>query len=58
MGGLFSKKHDKKPESRVTEQDRAVLVYLFSVIDTFPLVLTLVTNTQSHPFSFGCEKDV
>ena len=25
MGGLFSKKHDKKPESRVTEQDRAVL---------------------------------
>ena len=25
MGGLFSKKHNKKPESRVTEQDRAVL---------------------------------
>ena len=36
MGGLFSSKHkDKKPESRVTEQDKAILVsinYLIPVI--------------------------
>ena len=29
MGGLFSKNKDKKTESRVTDQDRAILVGYF-----------------------------
>lgn len=35
MGGLFSKKKPSPPESRVTEQDRAILVSEFSRCSLF-----------------------